>query len=77
MQAMKKAQVHARLIERGSNFARFAQEHHYNARTVTQIVDRWVGKTDLPRGRLSFRVLKDLSRFIGEEVTPGIFTTTD
>lgn len=69
---MKKNQVHARLIERGSNFQRWAEENGYKPRTVTQVVDRWAGKQDLPRGRLSFRILLELSRAIGEEVIPGI-----
>jgi len=33
---MKKRQIHARLIEQGSNFRRFALAHGYKPRTVTQ-----------------------------------------
>lgn len=69
---MNKRQIQARLIERGSNFRRFALSQGYEPRTVLAVVDRWAGKSDLPRGRLSFRILKDLSRVIGQEVTPGI-----
>lgn len=71
-QAMEKRQIQARLIERGSNFRQFAISHGYEVRTVTQVVQRWAGHNTLPRGRLSFRILRDLSRMIGKEVLPGI-----
>lgn len=67
-------QVQARLIERGSNFRQFALDRGYQPRTVTQVVARWAGKQELPRGRLSFRILRDLSRFIGREVVPGVLS---
>lgn len=69
---MNKRQIQARLIEHGSNFRQFALTHGYEPRTVLAVIDRWAGKNKLPRGRLSFRILKDLSAEIGKEVTPGI-----
>jgi hypothetical protein len=69
---MNKHQVHAKLIETGSNFRQFALANGYEPRTVLAVVDRWAGKNELPRGRLSFRILRDLSKAIGKEVTPGI-----
>lgn len=69
---MNKQQIHARLIERQSNFRQFALAQGYSPRTVTQVVDRWAGRNELPRGRLSFRILKDLSLVVGKEVIPGI-----
>jgi hypothetical protein len=71
-QAMEKRQIQARLIESGSNFRQFAISHGYEPRTVTQVVQRWAGHDTLPRGRLSFRILRDISRLIGKEVLPGI-----
>lgn len=71
-QAMEKRQIQARLIENGSNFRQFAISHGYEPRTVTQVVQRWAGHDSLPRGRLSFRILRDISRLIGKEVLPGI-----
>ncbi len=71
-QAMEKRQIQARLIERGSNFRQFALSHGYEVRTVTQVVQRWAGHKTLPRGRLTFQILRDLSRVIGKEVLPGI-----
>jgi len=71
-QAMEKRQIQARLIERGSNFRQFALSHGYEVRTVTQVVQRWAGHNKLPRGRLTFQILRDLSRVIGKEVLPGI-----
>ncbi len=69
---MSRRYVQARLIERDSNFRRFALEHDYLPRTVTQVVERWAGRDELPQGMLTFRILRDLSRAIGEEVIPGI-----
>ncbi|AZE54030.1 hypothetical protein C4K03_1861 [Pseudomonas synxantha] len=69
---MEKRQVQARLIERGSNFRQFALSHGYEVRTVTQVVQRWAGNNKLPRGRLTFQILRDLSRMIGKEILPGI-----
>lgn len=71
-QAMEKRQIQARLIERDSNFRQFALSHGYEVRTVTQVVQRWAGHSNLPRGRLTFQILRDLSRVIGKEVLPGI-----
>lgn len=67
-----KRQLQAKLIERGSNFRQFALAKGYKPRTVTQVVDRWVGQSSLPYGRLSCRILKDLSKEIGQEVIPGL-----
>jgi hypothetical protein len=71
-QATEKRQIQARLIEQGSNFRQFALSHGYEVRTVTQVVQRWAGQKTLPRGRLTFQILQDLSRLIGKEVLPGI-----
>lgn len=76
-QSMEKRQIQARLIECGSNFRQFALSHGYEVRTVTQVVERWAGHETLPRGRLSFRIMQDLSRLIGKEVLPGILTECD
>ncbi|WP_019409476.1 hypothetical protein [Pseudomonas psychrophila] len=69
---MNKRQIQAGLIESGSNFRQFALTHGYEPRTVTQVVKRWAGHDTLPRGRLSFRIMQDLSLIIGIEVLPGI-----
>ncbi|WP_288472308.1 hypothetical protein [uncultured Pseudomonas sp.] len=71
---MNKLQIQARLIERGSNFRKFALAGGYEPRTVTQVVTRWAGQRELPRGRLSFRILKELSRVIDAEIVPGILS---
>nr|BBJ05174.1 hypothetical protein YBY_30230 [Marinobacter nauticus] len=64
--------IQARLVAQDSSFRQFALERGYEPRTVTQVVTRWAGEKDMPRGRLSFRILLDLSRTIGKEVIPGI-----
>lgn len=74
---MEKRLIQARLIERGSNFRQFAISHGYEPRTVTQVIKRWAGHTNLPSGRLTFRILQDLSVFIGQEVLPGILQPDD
>lgn len=72
--AIAKRHIQAQLVERGSNFRQFALAHGYEPRTVTQVVQRWAGHTGLPRGRLSFQILRDLSVMIGIEILPGILT---
>ncbi|WP_122299139.1 hypothetical protein [Pseudomonas syringae] len=74
---MSKRQIQARLIECDSNFRQFAISHGYEPRTVTQVVQRWAGHNSLPRGRLTFQILQDLSRVIGREVLPGILIETE
>ena len=69
---MNKQQVRARLVERGSSLRQFALNAGYEPRTVTQAVSRWAGKSERPRGRLTYRILRDLSVAIGKEVPPGI-----
>jgi len=69
---MKKHQVRARLVERGTSYRQWAMAHNYQPRTVTQAVNRWAGKSSLPRGRLTYQILRDLSRYIGQEVTEGV-----
>lgn len=64
--------VRARLMERGTSMRQFALNHGYRPRTVTQAVERWVGRDSLPLGRLTFQILKDLSVEVGSEVVPGI-----
>ncbi|MEI7250289.1 hypothetical protein [Pectobacterium versatile] len=74
---MNKRKILARLIERDSNFRQFALCGGYEPRTVTQVVSRWAGKTDLPRGRLTYKILRDLSVTIGAEVIPGILNEVE
>lgn len=69
---MTKRQIHARLIERGTNFHRWALDHGYKSRTVRLVVERWAGRQDPPLGRLSYEILQELSREVGEEIIPGI-----
>lgn len=74
---MKHNQIHARLIERNSNFEQWAKDNGYNPRTVQQAVKRWAGVNGAPRGRLTFRILKELSEFIGQEIIEGVFEITE
>ncbi|MCX9038970.1 hypothetical protein NLN82_23375 [Citrobacter portucalensis] len=69
---MNNRQIQARLVEQGGSYRQFALNNGYAPRTVTQAVARWAGKSELPRGRLTFKILRDLSSTIGEEIIPGI-----
>lgn len=71
---MNSNQIRARLVEKGSSFRQFALANGYEPRTVTQAVDRWADSDSLPRGRLTFRILRDLSRELGIEILPGLLT---
>jgi gp16 family phage-associated protein len=70
--SMTLAYVRARLVERGTSYRQWALANGYQPRTVTQAVNRWAGKRDLPRGRLTYRILRDLSRYLGTEVVRGV-----
>ncbi|EDS5484649.1 hypothetical protein HY28_005249 [Salmonella enterica subsp. enterica] len=69
---MNKHQIQVRLVERHTSFRQFALSRGYKPRTVTQAVNRWAGSYEFPRGRLTYRILRDLSRVIDAEVIPGI-----
>jgi len=69
---MNKRQIHARLIEQGSNFRKFALANGYDPRTVTQTVERWAGSQSLPNGRIAFSIMRKLSQQIGAELIPGL-----
>lgn len=69
---MQHKDIHARMILLDTSFTRWAVDNGYNPRSVTQAVKRWAGADTLPRGRLTFRILQDLSRFIGQEILPGL-----
>lgn len=64
--------VRALLVERGSNLRQFSLRHGYKPRSVQQALERWAGRDSLPLGRLTYRMLQDLSREIGQEIVPGI-----
>ncbi|MBP6727774.1 MAG: hypothetical protein KA132_11330 [Thauera sp.] len=70
---MKSAQVRHRLLKAtGLTYRQWAMQRNINPRTVTQTVSRWAGRSDLPRGRKSFAILRELSREIGREIVPGV-----
>jgi hypothetical protein len=72
---MEKRKVRALLVERDTSYRKWAIANGYQPRTVTQAVNRWAGKHDLPRGRLTYRILHDLSRYLGKEVVRGVLET--
>lgn len=71
---MNKLQIRARLIEQGLTLRQFALNKGYSPRTLTQVMDRWVGASTLPNGRVAFSIMRDLSIQIGAELIPGLLT---
>lgn len=71
---MTKNQILARLIERDSSCRQWALDNGYQPRTVYQVISRWAGAESQPCGRLSFRILRELSQEIGQEIVPGILS---
>lgn len=69
---MTKRQIHARLIERGSSVRAWSLAHGYKPRTVTMVLERYAGGVAEPRGRLTYRILRDLSRELDTEIIPGV-----
>lgn len=66
-------QVRARLIEKGSSFRQWSIANGYDPRAVGYAVNRWAGRTDRqPQGRQIFKILCELSQFIGQEIQPGL-----
>ena len=63
---------HQLLKATGLTYRQWAMQRNINPRTVTQSVSRWAGRSDLPRGRKSFAILRELSREIGREIVPGV-----
>lgn len=69
---MNKLQIRARLLEQGLTLRQFALNKGYPPRTLTQVMDRWVGSQSLPNGRISYSIMRDLSLQVGEELIPGL-----
>jgi hypothetical protein len=69
---VKKARVRSILVAREMSYRRWAMDRGFDPRLVTSVVSRYAGTHKLPRGRLSYRILRDLSEFIGEEIVPGV-----
>lgn len=63
--------AYAALVLKGHSWASWADEKGYLPRTVTQVVNRYAGTNDQPRGRLTWKILCDLSRDTGIELVPG------
>lgn len=63
--------VHAALVLKGYSYASWATERGYIPRTVVQVVHRYAGTKDEPRGRLTWKILCDLSAETGIELVPG------
>lgn len=74
---MKPAHVRAQLVARETSYRRWALERGYDPRLVTSVVSRYAGAQRLPRGRVSFRILRDLSQFIGKEIAPGALSVKE
>ena len=65
-------QIRVKLLEQGSNMQRFALDHNYKPRTVQQIIHRYANSSHKPRGILTWKILTDLSKAIGQPVIDGL-----
>ena len=63
--------AHAALIMKGFSFASWAEANGYLPRTVIQAVHRYAGTQDQPRGRLTWKILCELSQETGIELVPN------
>lgn len=63
--------VHAALILRGYSYASWAEANGYLARTVIQSVHRYAGTQKQPQGRLTWKILCEISQETGIELVPG------
>jgi hypothetical protein len=69
---MTRRELNILLAARGLTLRQFALDKGYLPRTVQLVVQRYLGKNRQPRGRLSYAILRDLSREIGVEIVPGV-----
>jgi hypothetical protein len=69
---MTKRELRHALLSRGYTLSGWAAAHHYKQRIVQSAVDRWMGREGLPQGPLTYRILRDLSKEVGQELVPGI-----
>lgn len=63
--------VHAALILSGYSYASWAEARGYLPRTVIQSVHRYAGTKNQPQGRLTWRILCELSQELSIELVPG------
>jgi hypothetical protein len=69
---MTKNEILTHLFLRGQTLRGWARAHGYKPGTVDKVVARWAGCQDEPQGRLSYRILRDLSVEMGREIVPGL-----
>lgn len=61
----------AALLLRGYNLTSWSEAHGFLPRTVHACVHRYAGTQDAPQGRLTWKILCELSREVGMELSPG------
>jgi hypothetical protein len=69
---MTRKELNIALAEKETNLRQWAIDHDYKPRTVQQVVQRYIGADREPRGRLTYKILRELSRTLGKEILPGI-----
>lgn len=69
--------IRAKLVEKDSSLRAWAMDNGYDASTVRLAVQRYAGGATMPRARLTFRILVEVSRFTGIEVVPGILAVAE
>jgi hypothetical protein len=71
-EAMTRKELNVLLAEQETNLSQWAKANGYQPRTVAQVVSRYLGKDRKPRGLTTYKILRDLSRMLGQEIIPGI-----
>lgn len=66
------AVIRGRLMMRGESVASWAAARGYQPRTVRQVIRRWAGRSGVPQGVLTSRILADLTRDLDITIVPGI-----
>ena len=66
MDTLKKARLELRieLLKRGTNFTDLAKKLGYAPEAFRVIISRWWGRKELPRGKLSRKIILDIKRFL-------------
>lgn len=66
--------IQADLTAQDSNIRQFAIEHEYDPGTVRLTLLTYAGTRQMPRSRKRMKILLQVSRLIGREIVPGLFT---
>jgi len=70
---MNKQEIRVELMLQGYSIRSWAREHGFCEFTTLASINRYAGTQDVPRGRITFAILVQLSRTVGQEIVPGLY----